>query len=169
MNRIKANRKRKRLSVEARLGQRGINLIEDIVLEMGSRWIPGGPLEIGIDGYIELFDPGKGESLGRTLAVQSKAVSEFAADTNESFTYHCNPRDIDYWMQGNIPVILVVSRPSTKEAYWIPIKSYFTLNWNNTQFDGGEPITVRAARRVGDILKHVSETGKIQNRFRFYM
>ena len=24
------------------------------------------------------------------------------------------------------------------------------LNWNNTQFDGGEPITVRAARRVGD-------------------
>jgi hypothetical protein len=31
------------------------------------------------------------------------------------------------------------------------------LNWNNTQFDGGEPITVRAARRVGDILKNVAE------------
>ena len=30
------------------------------------------------------------------------------------------------------------------------------LNWNNTQFDGGEPITVRAARRVGDILKCVA-------------
>lgn len=43
------------------------------------------------------------------------------------------------------------------------------LNWNNTQFDGGEPITVRAARRVGDILKCVSEGGKVQPTFRFFM
>lgn len=43
------------------------------------------------------------------------------------------------------------------------------LNWNNTQFDGGEPITVRAARRVGDILKCVAEGGKVQPTFRFFM
>ncbi len=43
------------------------------------------------------------------------------------------------------------------------------LNWNNTQFDGGEPITVRAARRVGDILKCVPEGGALQPSFRFYM
>lgn len=43
------------------------------------------------------------------------------------------------------------------------------LNWNNTQFDGGEPITVRAARRVGDILKCVPEGGTVQPSFRFYM
>jgi hypothetical protein len=43
------------------------------------------------------------------------------------------------------------------------------LNWNNTQFDGGEPITVRAARRVGDILKCVPEEGAIQPNFRFFM
>ncbi|MGH9867074.1 MAG: argonaute/piwi family protein [Candidatus Polarisedimenticolia bacterium] len=43
------------------------------------------------------------------------------------------------------------------------------LNWNNTQFDGGEPITVRAARRVGSILKHV-ESGEVStSRFRFFM
>ncbi|RKH42426.1 hypothetical protein D7X12_15660 [Corallococcus sicarius] len=29
------------------------------------------------------------------------------------------------------------------------------MNWNNTQFDGGEPITVRAARSVGDIMKNL--------------
>src|SRR5437588_3705519 len=28
-------------------------------------------------------------------------------------------------MRGNMPVALVVSRPSTDEAYWIPVKSYF--------------------------------------------
>ena len=43
------------------------------------------------------------------------------------------------------------------------------LNWNNTQFDGGEPITVRAARRVGDILKCVLEGRDIQSSFRFFM
>jgi hypothetical protein len=43
------------------------------------------------------------------------------------------------------------------------------LNWNNTHFDGGEPITVRAARRVGDILKCVAEGGKVQPTFRFFM
>ena len=49
------------------------------------------------------------------------------------------------------------------------ILSLSKLNWNNTQFDGGEPITVRAARRVGDILKCVPEGGTIQPSFRFYM
>jgi hypothetical protein len=44
------------------------------------------------------------------------------------------------------------------------------LNWNNTQFDGGEPITVRAARRVGDILKCLPADGTIvQSSFRYYM
>lgn len=43
------------------------------------------------------------------------------------------------------------------------------LNWNNTQFDGGEPITLRAARRVGDILKCVPENGVIQPSFRYFM
>jgi hypothetical protein len=38
------------------------------------------------------------------------------------------------------------------------------LNWNNTQFDGGEPITVRAARRVGDILKCIPTDGIVRPR-----
>jgi hypothetical protein len=42
------------------------------------------------------------------------------------------------------------------------------LNFNNTQFDGAEPVTVRAARRVGDILKHVEDGQLRQSRFRFF-
>lgn len=42
------------------------------------------------------------------------------------------------------------------------------LNFNNTQFDTGDPITVRAARRVGDILKHVPEGRKVNSRFRYF-
>jgi hypothetical protein len=42
------------------------------------------------------------------------------------------------------------------------------LNFNNTQFDTGDPITVRAARRVGDILKHVPSGKKIIAPFRYF-
>jgi hypothetical protein len=43
------------------------------------------------------------------------------------------------------------------------------MNWNNTQFDGGDPITIRAARHVGDILKYVPEGRAIPARYSFYM
>lgn len=41
------------------------------------------------------------------------------------------------------------------------------MNWNNTQFDGGEPITVRASRQVGNILKYLGS--EYEPYYRFYM
>jgi hypothetical protein len=45
------------------------------------------------------------------------------------------------------------------------------MNWNTTRFDGQLPITLRAARQVGKILKYleVSETKGIPSGYRFYM
>lgn len=43
------------------------------------------------------------------------------------------------------------------------------MNWNSTQFDGSLPITIRAARSVGRILKHVSAGFQEATEFRFYM
>jgi hypothetical protein len=47
------------------------------------------------------------------------------------------------------------------------------MNWNNTQFDGALPITMKAAmkaaRQVGDILKYVPDGQTIDPRYRFYM
>lgn len=42
------------------------------------------------------------------------------------------------------------------------------MNWNDTQFDGGLPITIRAARQVGDILKYLG-TDSIPPHYSFYM
>jgi hypothetical protein len=42
------------------------------------------------------------------------------------------------------------------------------MNWNQTQFDGGMPITIRAARQVGDILRHAT-SDKIQPAYSHYM
>ena len=121
----------KTISRQGLLGQKGINLIEQIVLEMGSDWTPTGRNEVGIDGYIEFFDPNSGEALGTKLAVQSKAVSEFNNDTPETFDFWCDQRDLNYWMLGNMPIILVVSRPNFNEAYWVSIKDYFADSANS--------------------------------------
>jgi hypothetical protein len=43
------------------------------------------------------------------------------------------------------------------------------MNWNNTQFDGREPITVRAAKQVGSILKYIDKDGLVEARYSFYM
>jgi hypothetical protein len=43
------------------------------------------------------------------------------------------------------------------------------MNWNNTQFDGKYPITIACARRVGEIMKYLSDTDKPQIRYAFYM
>lgn len=98
---------------------------------MGSRWTASGPNEVGIDGYIELFDPNSHEALGVTLAAQSKVHSPLATDSKPTFDFWCDPRDVEYWLNGNTPVILIVSNPARKEAYWVAVKEYFN-DWTPT-------------------------------------
>lgn len=88
-------------------------------------WSPTGGIEVGIDGFIELFDRSSGQALGKTLAVQSKVKKDLANETDDSFDYYCDERDLTYWLQGNMPVLLIVSRPENGEAYWVAIKEYF--------------------------------------------
>ena len=52
------------ISASGVTGQKGINLIERIVLDMESRWTPSGPNEVGIDGYVELQIPPRGKPWG---------------------------------------------------------------------------------------------------------
>ncbi len=43
------------------------------------------------------------------------------------------------------------------------------MNWNNTQFDGADPITTRAADQVGSILRHVPDHVVPQARYAYYI
>ena len=125
MNRLSGS-KPKTLSKQALSGQRGVNTLESVVLSFGSIWNPTSTLDVGIDGAVELCDPETGEALGLLVRVQSKAVTgPFLAETASSFEFVCDERDIDYWFKGNVPVILVVSRPASGEAYWISVRDYF--------------------------------------------
>jgi Domain of unknown function (DUF4365) len=102
----------KTLSATGQTGQQGVNFIEGVLLKMGSRWTPSGPNEVGIDGYIELFDPATRVSLGLNLAAESKVVSSIR-DATEEFRYNCDPSDLEYWLKGNIPVTCDPQPPTT--------------------------------------------------------
>jgi len=114
----------KKISESDIIGQQGINLIEKTCLDMGFLWSPTG-LEAGIDGYIEIRHE-SGEMTNCIIQVQSKATDRpFEAETSTTFEFRCSQRDLDYWLRGNAPVILVRSRPRTNEAYWVSLKEYF--------------------------------------------
>ncbi|MBO6795314.1 MAG: hypothetical protein JJ895_15515 [Balneolaceae bacterium] len=43
------------------------------------------------------------------------------------------------------------------------------MNWNNTQFDGKYPITIKCARKVGDIMKYLKEDERPEISYKYYM
>ncbi len=120
-----ADVKHKMLSKQARSGQVGINVIESIVLSMGSKWSPNISNDVGVDGNIEFFDPLTGRALGQVAAVQSKVNNgKLPGETAEEFTWTVRESDLDYWLSLNVPVLLVIVRPPS-EAYWISIRDAF--------------------------------------------
>jgi hypothetical protein len=118
-------RTQKQISQNEVIGQQGINLIEKRCLDMGFLWRQSG-LDAGIDGLIEIRSE-TGRVTNCIIQVQSKATEKpFDAETSQTFEFRCRDRDLDYWLGGNAPVILVRSRPSTNEAYWVSVKDYFS-------------------------------------------
>jgi len=120
------NLRPKTLSHQTIIGQKGVNLIATVVAEMRSIWNPS-TIDVGIDGTVELCDRSTGEALGLILQIQSKATDrEFPSESESSFDFLCDERDLAHWLKGNVPVILVRSRPRTNEAYWVSVKDYFS-------------------------------------------
>ncbi len=120
---------------------------------MGHVWHSRG-MDAGIDGSIELRDPGTGRMSNRHIFVQSKASdSKFSGEDDERFWYLCEESDIDYWMACNVPVILICSHPKERKAWWVHLQPWFSNPSN------------RASRRV-DFNKGTQEltgdfTGKM--------
>jgi hypothetical protein len=69
------------------------------------------------------------------------------------------------------PLLLRVQRRDTHD--WnLLLKETLALtkmNWNGTQFDGALPITLKAAKQVGEILTYVPQDVIPDPRYRFYM
>lgn len=108
-------------------GQTGINVVEEAVLGMGFKWSPGsGSLDTGIDGDIEIVDPDTREAKNVLIRAQVKSRGYFEKETSDSFEFSCAKADIDYWLGGNAPVILIFVRFDKREAWWVSLRDWFS-------------------------------------------
>lgn len=153
----------KRITREQILGETAVQFIGRRFLDMGFPWHPtNAPLDAGIDGFVEVRDVQSGEATNAWIAVQSKGRSTLEKETDTSFEFTCTPRDLDYWRRGNMPVLLVVSRPERNEAWWVPVKDYFRNEPSRQQsrrilFDKkANALTITAA---GQLLQLVQAAG----------
>ncbi|HEY5463231.1 MAG TPA: hypothetical protein VIJ95_08240 [Hanamia sp.] len=65
--------------------------------------------------------------------------------------------------------IRIVSAVSSARTVCKEILGLTKMNWNNTQFDNKYPITIGCARRVGEIMKYVSDIDQPKESYAFYM
>lgn len=116
---------RKTMTRQTLIGEKGIELISRRCLQMGYLFHPR-RVDHGIDGHIDLVEAGTGAVLNLTLLVQSKAQDRpFQGENADGFRYLCDQRDLDMWLSGNAPVILVFSHPEREEAWWVEVKAAF--------------------------------------------
>jgi hypothetical protein len=115
----------KKIDKSTHIGDAGIALIHTRVSAMGHVW-HARALDAGIDGMIELRDPDTGVVSNCHLLVQSKASEHgFPSETPDKFHFIVDERDLEYWLQATLPVILVCSHPKANEAWWVHVQAYF--------------------------------------------
>lgn len=71
-----------------------------------------------------------------------------------------------------IPRPLRIRAESTEQTQQYLAREILALtkmNWNNTQFDGAEPVTLRASRQCSSVLRYCSEGRHIEPRYSYYM
>jgi hypothetical protein len=108
------------------IANQGAYLVPQITNEMRFLWTPSAQFELGIDGTIEIVDPDTSKGTGNIIQVQIKTTSKpWVEETEEGFSFLVRQADLDYWLGGNTPIILICCNSETKEAYWIPVKQYF--------------------------------------------
>lgn len=83
---------------------------------MSFAWNPA-QTDQGINGTIEIVNPSAREATNLIIQVQVKATStEFQSKLDTAFSISCDSANIDYWLHGNAPVILIVCQPKSGEA-----------------------------------------------------
>jgi hypothetical protein len=118
-------RGKKTVSRQALIGEGGVALIARRVNDMGFIYHDR-RVDHGIDGEIELVAP-DGTALNLVIMVQSKATTapSFTFETPDSFQWTADSADLDYWLSGNAPVIVVLSRPREDAAWWFHVQAEF--------------------------------------------
>lgn len=109
----------------AQTGETAVATVHGVVADLGHVWHARGAQDFGIDGAIELVDPSNRQALNKLLLVQVKGRSELQGETEDSFYFVCQQAHVDYWLNADNRVLLIVVKRQTKEAWWKDLTSWF--------------------------------------------
>ncbi len=105
----------------------GLIYLQQVVRGMNCIFRPTPSDDYGIDGEIEIVD--NGTPTGLIIKVQCKSGRSYIANPKFGrFDLYTNERDLNYWSQANVPVVLVVYDPERNTAYWKDVQGYVRLH-----------------------------------------
>ena len=118
-------------------GEAGEAIIKAEFLKIGLIYQCFGRLESGTDGVVELRDPKTGATSSQFVAVQAKttAKARYASETDTSFDYLIDPRDLANWKQANLPVIIALHRLEDNSTFWKSISDHVPGEERRLRFD----------------------------------
>src|SRR5688500_12943244 len=99
------------------MDQFGVGRVMSKTAEFG--WIfrvQPGP-DFGIDAQIELPDE-DGYPTNRLIGLQIKSGPSHLVPTDGGFRFYASEKKVNYWINGNLPVIVVLYDPDADTAYW---------------------------------------------------
>lgn len=144
-----------------RNGELGETLVKAAVLRLGHVFEGRGRLETGVDGTIEFRDPATGKMLGKTVAVQVKTTArgDYGREDDAGFEYLLRSADLDYWLNTNLPVVIVLVRLSDQSIYWKDVSTGAPGDERRLTFD---KVADRLDGTSVDRLAHLAvERGKL--------
>lgn len=73
--------------------------------------------DFGIDAHVEVV--ANGRATGRLLALQIRSgESYFRGATPQGFVFRDSTAHLEYWLNHSLPVLIVICRATSQEAYW---------------------------------------------------
>ena len=108
----------KTISDNQLIGEIGESAVRTRFLSIGFQFDVRSRLEAGIDAIVEIMIDG--EPSAKMLAVQVKSTRSraYTSETEHGFSYLLKSKDIEYWKNSNIPVIIVLFRENDQSYYW---------------------------------------------------
>ena len=102
------------------IGRQGEEIVGQRAFEMEFVYSHHGPIEAGVDGFLEIRDPSNGQVAGQFVAVQVKTTEKgaYAGETAAGFNYTMAEDDVAYWRDANVPVIVVLVHLENRTVYW---------------------------------------------------
>ena len=100
----------------------GVAKLDRVVTDMGYIWRPTPNSDVGLDGEIELVEDRAASANIIKVQVRS-GVSYFRKEDQRSFGYHASKDDVQYWLNANNTVLLVLYHPERDCLYGIHIQA----------------------------------------------